>query len=45
MHEALPDSRIAVFPNSGHLPFWEEPEAYFAALLTFLDAHTGKRVT
>jgi proline iminopeptidase len=41
MHEALPDSLITVFPNSAHLPFWEEPDAYFAVLLSFLDAHVG----
>jgi proline iminopeptidase len=41
IHQALPDSRIAVFPNSSHLPFWEEPEAYFAVLQSFLDDHAG----
>ena len=39
MHQALPNSEIAVFPNSSHMPFYEEPEAYFATLLTFLAAH------
>jgi len=39
IHQALPDSRIKVFPNSSHLPFWEEPEAYFATLLEFLNSH------
>jgi proline iminopeptidase len=41
IHEQLPDSRIKVFPNSSHLPFWEEPEPYFATLTAFLDAHRG----
>ena len=41
MHQALPDSRIKVFQNSAHLPFWEEPEEYFAVLGDFLDAHRG----
>ncbi len=41
MHHALPNSRIRVFKNSAHMPFFEEPEAYFAALLGFLDAHRG----
>ena len=41
MHTALPDSRIKVFQNSSHLPFWEEPEAYFAVLAGFLDAYRG----
>lgn len=39
MHQALPDSQIAVFSNSSHVPFLEEPEAYFAVLRSFLDAH------
>jgi len=41
MHQALPDSKIVVFPNSSHMPFWEEPEAYFAVLQSFLDDHVG----
>lgn len=36
MHEALPNSEIKVFPNSSHMPFFEEPQAYYPALLTFL---------
>jgi proline iminopeptidase len=39
IHQALPDSRIKVFPNSSHMPFWEEPEPYFATLLDFLNSH------
>jgi proline iminopeptidase len=39
MHQALPNSRIRVFKNSAHMPFFEEPEAYFGELLAFLDAH------
>jgi len=39
MHQALSDSQIVVFPNSSHMPFWEEPEAYFAVLQSFLDDH------
>lgn len=41
IHQHLPNSRIRVFPNSSHLPMWEEPEAYFETLLAFLDAHRG----
>lgn len=37
MHEQLPDSEIHVFPNSSHMPFFEEPEAYYPALLKFLE--------
>ena len=36
MHNVLPQSEIAVFPNSSHMPMWEEPEAYFARLTAFL---------
>jgi proline iminopeptidase len=41
MHDALPDSKMTVFPNSSHTPFFEEPELYFAAVQGFLDAHAG----
>ena len=42
MHLALPNSEIAVFPNSSHMPFYEEPEAYFARLVDFLAAHRSR---
>lgn len=38
MHKALPNSEIAVFANSSHTPFYEEPDAYFSRLQTFLTA-------
>jgi proline iminopeptidase len=38
MHHALSNSEITVFPNSSHMPFYEEPEAYFARLRQFLAA-------
>jgi len=41
MRHALPDARVRVFPNSSHMPFYEEPEAYYAALQTFLGAQRG----
>jgi len=41
MHHALPDSEIKVFPNSSHMPWYEEPEAFFAALGSFLAKHRG----
>jgi proline iminopeptidase len=44
IHNALPNSRIRVFQNSSHLPFVEEPEAYFAVLTAFLDAHRGRGI-
>ncbi len=36
MHQAVPGSEIKVFPNSSHMPFYEEPEPYFATLTDFL---------
>lgn len=36
MHNALPNSRIRIFPHSSHMPFYEEPDAYFAELSAFL---------
>lgn len=36
MHKALPNAGIAVFPQSSHTPFYEEPEAYFARVEAFL---------
>jgi proline iminopeptidase len=40
IHQALPNSRIKIFQNSSHLPFWEEPEPYFEILTAFLNAHS-----
>ena len=42
MKNALPDATVAVFPNSSHTPFYEEPEAYRETLLGFLAKHRGK---
>jgi proline iminopeptidase len=39
MKHALPDAQLIVFPNSSHTPFYEEPEAYYPALLDFLARH------
>lgn len=41
MHRVLPNSQVSVFSNSSHVPFFEEPDAYFTVLLAFLDAHIG----
>lgn len=37
MKEALPDAELHVFPNSSHMPFFEEPDAYYPILLNFLE--------
>ncbi len=39
MKNALPDATVKVFPNSSHMPFYEEPQAYRESLLGFLAAH------
>ncbi len=39
MKLALPNATLKVFPNSSHMPFYEEPEAYYALLTDFLDRH------
>ncbi|GAB5471090.1 MAG: proline iminopeptidase-family hydrolase [Rhodospirillales bacterium] len=41
MHHALPNSTIKVLGNSSHMPFYEEPHAYFETLLGFLDVARG----
>ena len=32
MHERIPSSKLVVFEKSGHLPYIEEPEAFFEAV-------------
>jgi proline iminopeptidase len=36
IHKAIPGSQFVVFERSGHLPFYEEPEAFVRTLETFL---------
>ena len=40
IHDALPDSRLRVFADCSHMPFYEDPESYFACLLDFLQPGT-----
>lgn len=37
----LPDAELHVFPNSSHMPFYEEPAAYYPVLTRFLEKHRG----
>jgi proline iminopeptidase len=39
MADELPNAEVRTFKNSTHVVMWEEPEAYFEALLAFLDAN------
>ena len=36
IHRAIPHSRFAVFERSGHLPFYEEPDAFVSLVEEFL---------
>ena len=37
IHKAIPGSEFAVFERSGHIPYFEEPDAFRARLTSFLD--------
>ena len=39
MKLALPDATLRCFANSSHMPFYEEPQAYYPVLLDFLRRH------
>lgn len=41
MAEEIPDAELVIFERSGHMPFVEEPEAYLAAVRSFLDRLAG----
>ena len=34
----LPNARVALVPNAGHMPFWEQPELLFPTIEAFLSA-------
>jgi proline iminopeptidase len=36
IHNAIPGSKFVVFEHSGHIPFYEEPDAFVAAIEPFL---------
>jgi proline iminopeptidase len=42
MKHALPDAELKVFPNSSHMPFFEEPHAFFPVLIDFLARRGGR---
>ncbi len=37
--DKIPDVRWVIFEESSHMPFVEEPEAYFSVVESFLDEH------
>jgi non-heme chloroperoxidase len=40
---ALPNSRLVVYPGAGHSPHWEEPEHFASDLVSFIDGLSGSR--
>lgn len=42
MKLGLPNAQLKVFPNSSHMPFYEEPGAYYPVLLDFLQRNRGR---
>ena len=40
IHDALLDSRLVIFRNCSHMPFYEDPDAYFSVLEQFLKSRT-----
>lgn len=39
MQQAWPDAALKASKNSSHMPFYEEPETYFAVPDSFLNAN------
>ncbi|TIX90933.1 proline iminopeptidase-family hydrolase [Rhizobium sp. P44RR-XXIV] len=39
MKLALPDAELKVFANASHMPFYENPQDYYPALIDFLSRH------
>lgn len=37
MHELIPQSRLVILHNAGHVPMWENPTAFNGALLAFVN--------
>jgi proline iminopeptidase len=40
---SLPNSRLLVIPNAGHLPFVEDPELFYPSVNTFLKGNWPER--
>jgi pimeloyl-ACP methyl ester carboxylesterase len=41
LHQGIPHAELAIFENSGHLPFVEEPAAFFATVRDWVARTTG----
>jgi pimeloyl-ACP methyl ester carboxylesterase len=44
-HEAMPGSRLEVFPGAGHMPHDADPDRFAAILTDFCDTTEGARLT
>lgn len=42
MKQNLPNAELHCFPNSSHMPFYEEPHAYYPVLRDFLKRHRAQ---
>lgn len=42
MKQHLPNAELHCFPNSSHMPFYEEPQAYYPVLRDFLKRHRAQ---
>jgi len=42
IHRGIRGSKLAIFPNSSHLPMWEERERYMQVVGEFLRRHDGR---
>jgi pimeloyl-ACP methyl ester carboxylesterase len=41
--DTIPDGRLEIFENSGHMPFYEEPERFNSTLLEWLKQSGGSQ--
>ena len=41
MHDVIPDSQLVVVPDAGHSPQFENPDAFFDAVDSFVREHAG----
>lgn len=39
VQQATPNAELAYLPDSGHSPYWEQPDAFNQVLLAFLERH------
>ena len=45
IHKHVKGSELKIFPNSTHLPFWEERPVFMRTVLKFLGEHPARRQT